>query len=110
MNILQQINVPRELQRNHPNVLAHGVEHTGEILLAYLARRIGRNELTAIDVCRAYVEAQLEYATHDRLTTGVLEYAQTINSSPGKKDGLYWEGEPETLVPKAFGDAAAAIG
>jgi hypothetical protein len=78
--------------------------------VSILARRVGRNELTAIDVCRAYVEAQLEYATRDRRSSGVLEYAQTINSSPGKKDGLYWEGEPKTLVPKAFADAAAAIG
>lgn len=78
--------------------------------ISILARRIGRNELTAIDVCRAYVEAQLDYASRDRLSSGVLEYAQIINSSPGKKDGLYWEGEPNTLVPKAFADAAIAIG
>jgi hypothetical protein len=81
----------------------------GEGRVSILARRIGRNELTAIDVCRAYVEAQLEYATRDRLSTGVLEYAQTIRSTPGKKDGLYWEGEPDTLVPKAFADAAATF-
>jgi hypothetical protein len=77
--------------------------------LAILARRIGRNELTAIDVCRAYVEAQLEYASRDRIASGVLEYAQTINSSSGKKDGLYREGEPNTLVPKAFADAAITL-
>jgi hypothetical protein len=77
--------------------------------VSILARRIGRNELTAIDVSRAYVEAQLEYATRDRLSTGVLEYAQSIRSTPSKKDGLYWEGEPDTLVPKAFADAAAAL-
>jgi hypothetical protein len=77
--------------------------------LSILARRIGRNELTAIDVCRAYVEAQIEYAAHDRLSSGVLEYAQNINSAPGKKDGLYWVGEPSTLVPKAFADAAATF-
>lgn len=77
--------------------------------ITILARRIGRNELTAIDVCRAYVEAQLEYATRDRLSSGVLEYAQSIKSTPGKKDGLYWEGESGTLVPKAFADAAATF-
>ena len=77
--------------------------------ITILARRIGRNELTAIDVCRAYVEAQLEYASRDRLSGGVLEYAQTIRSTPGKRDGLYWEGESGTLVPKAFADAAAAL-
>jgi len=74
-----------------------------------LARRIGRNELTAIDVSRGYVEAQMEYAAHDRTSHGVLAYAQRIVSSPGKKDGLYWEGEKDNLVPKAFADAAAAM-
>jgi hypothetical protein len=74
-----------------------------------LARRIGRNELVAIDVSRAYVEAQTEYASRDRKGNGVLDYAQKIVSSPGKKDGLYWEGEPDKLVPKAFADAAASI-
>jgi hypothetical protein len=74
-----------------------------------LARRVGRNELAAIDVSRAYVEAQNEYAAHDRDANGVLEYAQKIVSTPGKKDGLYWEGESQNLVPKAFADAAAAM-
>jgi hypothetical protein len=74
-----------------------------------LARRVGRNELTAIEVCRAYVEAQTEYAAHDRAASGTLQYAQKILSSPGKKDGLYWEGEPDNLVPKAFADASAAM-
>jgi hypothetical protein len=74
-----------------------------------LARRIGRHELAAIDVCRAYVEAQMEYASRLRDSNGMLAYAQHIISSPGKKDGLYYEGEPETLVPKSFADAAAVL-
>jgi Protein of unknown function (DUF2950) len=74
-----------------------------------LARRVGRNELTAIDVCRAYVEAQMEYAARDRTSSGILQYAQKILSSAGKKDGLYWAGEPDNLVPKAFADASAAM-
>ncbi|HYW42596.1 MAG TPA: DUF2950 domain-containing protein [Bryobacteraceae bacterium] len=74
-----------------------------------LARRVGRNEMTAIDVCRGYVEAQTEYAAHDRDADGILEYAQKIVSTPGKKDGLYWEGESDNLVPKGFADAAAAL-
>lgn len=75
-----------------------------------LARRVGRNELTAIDVCRGYVEAQMEYASRDRNGNGVLDYAQRIVSSPGRKNGLYSEGDPtDSLVPKAFGEAVAAI-
>jgi hypothetical protein len=73
-----------------------------------LARRIGRNELNAVEVCRGYVEAQIEYASTDRDANGVLEYAQKIVSSAGKRDGLYWEGE-SALVPKAFSDAAATL-
>ncbi len=55
-----------------------------------LNRRIGRNELGAIAVCRAYVEAQREYAAKDRDGDEVLEYAQRLRSTPGKRDGLYW--------------------
>jgi len=62
-----------------------------------LDRRIGRNEISAIKVCLAYVDAQREYAALDRNGNGLLEYAQKFTSSPGKHDGLYWEtkeGEP----------------
>ena len=55
-----------------------------------LNRRIGENELGAIAVCRAYVEAQREYASVDRAGDGVLEYAQHLRSTPGTHDGLYW--------------------
>ena len=54
------------------------------------ARRIGRNELGAIAVCHAYVEAQREYAAQDRLGDGVPAYAQFLASRPGTHDGLYW--------------------
>src|SRR5262245_5939427 len=55
-----------------------------------VARRIGENELTTISNLRAYVDAQVDYASADRDGDDVLEYAQKINSSTGKKDGLYW--------------------
>jgi hypothetical protein len=55
-----------------------------------LARRIGSNELDAIEVCRGYVEAQNDYAEKDRTGSGLPYYAQKIISSPGKHDGLYW--------------------
>jgi hypothetical protein len=54
-------------------------------------RRIGGDELTAIGVCRAYVSAQREYASQDRDGTGVLKFAQKLMSTPGSRDGLYWE-------------------
>jgi hypothetical protein len=56
-----------------------------------LNRRIGRNELTAISVARAYVDAQREYASKDRTGSGTGVYAQKVASEPGKHDGLYWE-------------------
>jgi hypothetical protein len=55
-----------------------------------LNRRIGRDELGAIDVCHAYVDAQREYAAQDRLGDGVLAYAQFIRSTPDTHDGLFW--------------------
>jgi hypothetical protein len=74
-----------------------------------LARRVGRNELVAIDVSRGYVEAQMEYASQDHDADGLLEYAQRIVSTPGKKDGLYWDGGSDNLVPKDFAEAADAM-
>jgi hypothetical protein len=59
-----------------------------------LARRIGENELSAIEVLQAIVDAQLDYASADRNGDGVLTYAQKFLSSPGKHDGLYWPVEP----------------
>jgi hypothetical protein len=55
-----------------------------------LNRRVGRNELGALAVCRAYVAAQREYAGKDRDGDEVLEYAQRLRSTPGSHDGLYW--------------------
>jgi hypothetical protein len=70
-----------------------------------LFRRIGRNELNAIQASLAYVDAQHEYAEKGVGGNGV--YAQRIVSQPGKKDGLYWptqSGEDESPL----GDLAAA--
>lgn len=65
-----------------------------------LNRRIGMNELGAIRVCRAYVDAQREYASEDRNADEVLCYAQRLRSTPGQHDGLYWHAEPgEELSP-----------
>lgn len=62
-----------------------------------IARRIGRNELDAMQVCLAFVDMQIEYASVDRDANGLLEYARRLVSTPGKHDGLYWPtaaGEP----------------
>ena len=56
-----------------------------------LYRRIGANELDAIDICRGYVEAQHDYALQKREGYDVNQYAQHIISSPGKQDGLAWQ-------------------
>ena len=53
-----------------------------------LARRIGKNELNAMEVCRGYAEAQMEYATGARDGDRVLKYAQKIVSTPGKQMGF----------------------
>jgi hypothetical protein len=59
-----------------------------------LDRRIGANELDAIEVCHGYVDAQRQYAEEDRNNDGFREYAQKFLSTPGKRDGLHWPTEP----------------
>jgi hypothetical protein len=54
-------------------------------------RRIGANELDAIDICRGYVEAQHAYALEQHSVYDVNQYAQRIVSTPGKQDGLAWQ-------------------
>lgn len=56
-----------------------------------LYRRIGANELDAIDVCQGYAEAQNDYALKKRQGYDVNQYAQRIISTPGKQDGLAWQ-------------------
>jgi len=75
-----------------------------------LARRIGANELDAIKVLQAIVDAQREYASEDRNGDGVLDYAQKFASSPGKHDGLHWKtkaGEPASPMGELAARAAA---
>jgi hypothetical protein len=74
------------------------------------ARRVGANELDAIEICAGYVEAQMEYAARDRENHKTLTYAQHIASTKGRHDGLYWEGNSQSLVPKGFADAAVETG
>jgi hypothetical protein len=71
-------------------------------------RRIGRNELAAMQVMLAYMDAQREYAMRDWDGDGVKSYAAKGLSTPGKRDGLYWAslpGEPESPLGPAFADA-----
>ena len=71
-------------------------------------RRIGRNELAAIQVALAYTDAQNEYRQNDWNGDGVLEYATRGLSTPDKRDGLYWAslpGEPESPLGAEFADA-----
>jgi hypothetical protein len=76
-----------------------------------LNRRIGRNELDVIQVCLAYVDAQREYYRRNPPGGTLLQYAPKFVSTPGKRDGLYWEapaGEPPSplgpLVAQARGE------
>jgi hypothetical protein len=76
-------------------------------------RRIGRNELAVMQAMLAIYDAQMEYATADRDGNGVREYAARFESSPGRKNGLYWPteaGEPESPLGSLFAAAQAAGG
>lgn len=75
-----------------------------------LFRRIGRNELDAIQASLAYVDAQNEYAEKDRTGSGMNTYAQRIVSEPGKKDGLYWptaQGEEQSPLGELVAEATS---
>jgi hypothetical protein len=75
-----------------------------------LNRRIGRNELSAIQASLAYVDAQREYYHRDPEKSGLMHYARYILSTPGKRDGLYFEtkeGEEESPLGRGFANARA---
>ena len=61
-------------------------------------RRVGYNELSAIEACKAYVAAQDEYFKLDRDGNGLREYARRIVSTPGTHDGLYWPPENQADI------------
>ena len=71
-----------------------------------LFRRIGENELDAINVCRGFVEAQNEYALEKHDDSQLNQYAQRIISTPGKHDGLAWQ-NPDGRWDGPVGDAVA---
>lgn len=85
------------------------VFNTKEGLQELLRRRIGRNELSSINSCYSYMRAQREYGSVDRTMEGIMQYAQKFCSTPGKRDGLYWEvTEGEQPSPLGASYAAAA--
>jgi hypothetical protein len=74
-----------------------------------LYRRIGHNELDAIETSLAYVDAQNDYAAKDRTGAGAGIYAQRFVSTSGKTDGLYWpteQGEEESPLGELFAAAS----
>lgn len=80
---------------------------TGRQELLY--RRIGANELDAIEICRGYVDAQHEYAVQQRAIYDVNQYAQRIVSTPGKQDGLAWQNPDGTWAGPIGENIARAI-
>ena len=75
-----------------------------------LYRRIGNNELDAIDVCHGYVEAQEEYASEKRDGSIVNQYAQRVISTPGRHDGLAWQDPDGSWHGPVGEEIARAIG
>jgi hypothetical protein len=82
---------------------------TDEGRIEVLYRRIGRNELDAIQTALAFVDAEHEYADKDR-GEGVGVYAQRIVSTPGKKDGLFWRDDSDPSPLGALAAEASAEG
>jgi hypothetical protein len=74
-----------------------------------LNRRVGRNELDAIDACHGFVEAQRDYAFEKHDGSNVHQYAQKIISTPGKQDGLVWQNADGTWGGPLGEELAEAI-
>src|SRR5437762_9029180 len=74
-----------------------------------LNRRIGDNELNAIEICRGFDEAQHEYAQEKHDDSKVNQYAQRIISSPGKHDGLAWQNSDGTWGGPVGEEVAKAL-
>ena len=74
-----------------------------------LNRRVGANELNAIEICRGFVDAQHEYAAEKHDGSKVNQYAQRIISSPGKHDGLAWQNADGTWEGPVGEEVAKAL-
>jgi hypothetical protein len=74
-----------------------------------LNRRIGANELNAIEICRGFAEAQHEYAMEKHDDSKVNQYAQHILSTPGKHDGLAWQNQDGTWEGPVGEEVAKAL-
>src|SRR6201981_166327 len=74
-----------------------------------LNRRIGANELNAIEICRGFDEAQKEYAEQKHDDSKVNQYAQKIISTPGKHDGLAWKNPDGTWGGPVGEEVAKAL-
>jgi Protein of unknown function (DUF2950) len=74
-----------------------------------LNRRVGANELNAIEICRGFVEAQHEYAMEKHDGSKVNQYAQNILSDPGKHNGLAWQNSDGTWGGPVGEEVAKAL-
>src|SRR5215211_673992 len=74
-----------------------------------LNRRVGANELNAIEICRGFVDAQHEYATEKHDDSKVNQYAQRVISTPGKHDGLAWQNPDGTWAGPVGEEVAKAL-
>jgi len=74
-----------------------------------LNRRVGANELNAIEICRGFVDAQHEYAMDKHDGSKVNQYAQRILSTPGKHDGLAWQNQDGTWEGPVGEEVAQAL-
>ncbi len=74
-----------------------------------LNRRVGANELNAIEICRGFVDAQHEYAMEKHDGSKVNQYAQRVISTPGKHDGLAWQNPDGTWAGPVGEEVAKAL-
>ncbi len=81
--------------------------YTAEGVEEIVNRRVGADELHAIEVCRDYLAAQRQYASKIRDASGVRKFAQRLVSTAGKQDGLYWDPAVANGEESPFGPLVA---
>lgn len=95
--------LPMPMMRNEDGLWVFDVKEGIEEMTN---RQIGRNELETIEILKSYVEAQSEYRSTDWDGDRVLEFASSVISSEGTKDGLYWPGS-DSVAGELFARASA---
>jgi hypothetical protein len=110
----QAVQVTRVAVVDSAGMPVNGAARTPSRRATTIVSTIDRNEAAGVELCQNYVDAQLAYFRSSRRADGYLAFAEKIRSSPGARDGLYWErdvaGDESPAGPRLAAAAAAELG